>query len=86
MVFLELKRKSEEIFYWKSKQPKEVDFITKKGLKVDNAIQVAVSISDNKVKDREINAFIKAKKELHPNNFIILTEDEEGSENIKIGK
>lgn len=82
LVFLELKRKNEDIFYWKSKRGREVDFIIKKGLKVEKAIQVTVSVSDQKVKDREIKALTDAKYELNPEQFIILTEDEEGVETV----
>jgi len=82
LVFLELKRKNEDIFYWKSKRGREVDFIIKKGLKIEKAIQVTVSVSDQKVKDREIKALTDAKYELNPEHFIILTEDEEGVETV----
>ncbi len=82
MVFVELKRKNEEVFYWKSSRGKEVDFVIKKGLKIDKAIQVSVSVSEEKIKDREIKALIDAKNELNPANFIILTEDEEGIETM----
>lgn len=80
LVFLELKRRNEEVFYWKSKKGKEVDFVTKKGLKIDRAIQVAVSLSDKKVRDREIQSLIDIKDELRPQSLILLTEDEEGEE------
>lgn len=82
IVFLELKRNyKNEIFYWKSKDGREVDFVIKKGLKIDKAIQVCLSLSDKKVKEREINALLKAQEELGPQHLIILTEDEEGKEN-----
>lgn len=83
IVFLELKRKDKDVFYWKSKKGREVDFIIKKGLKVQEAIQVAVSIADKKVKEREIKALIDAKKEINPERFAILTDDEEGTYSIE---
>ncbi len=82
LVFLELKRKNEDIYYWKSKKGREVDFITKKGLKVEKAIQVAISLSDEKVKNREFQALTDAMTELNPMKFLIITEDEEGIEKI----
>lgn len=82
LVFLELKRRNEEVFYWKSEKGREVDFVTKKGIKIDKAIQVAVSLSDKKVKDREIQSLMDAKQKLHPKSLIILTEDDEGKETI----
>ncbi len=69
-VFLELMRRNEEVFYWKSEKGREVDFVIKKGLKIKKAIQVALSLSDKRVKDREIQALADA------------TEDEEGKEII----
>ncbi|MBI5194281.1 MAG: ATP-binding protein [Nitrospirae bacterium] len=80
VVFLELMRRNKEIFYWKSPKGREVDFIVKKGLKIETAIQVTVSLSDKRVKDREINALVDASAELKPSQLIILTEDEEGTE------
>ena len=82
VVFLELMRKNEEIFYWKSKKGREVDFVTKKGLKIDTAIQVTLSLADKKVRDREIQSLVDAKEDLNPAHLIILTEDEEGHEII----
>lgn len=82
IVFLELKRRNEEIFYWKSKKGREVDFVIKKGTKINRAIQVTLSLLNKKVKDREIQALIDAKDELSPDYFTIITEDEEGSEII----
>lgn len=82
LVFLELKRRKEEVFYWKSEKGREVDFVTKKGIKIDKAIQVAVSLSDKKVMDREIQSLMDAKQKLHPKSLIILTEDDEGKETI----
>lgn len=83
MVFLELKRNyKDDIFYWRSKDGSEVDFVIKKGLKIDKAIQVCLSLSDKKVKEREIKALLKAHEELNPQQLLILTEDEEGKETI----
>ena len=76
LVFLELKRRNEDIFYWKSKKGREVDFVTRKGFKIDKAIQVAASLSDKRVREREIQALIEAKENLKPDHLIILTEDE----------
>lgn len=82
IVFLQLKRKDADIYYWKSKQGREVDFVVKKGLKIEAAVQVSLSLSDPKVKNREIQALIDAKAELKPIRFLIITEDEEGIEKI----
>ena len=70
------------MFYWKSEKGREVDFVIKKGLKIKKAIQVALSLSDKRVKDREIQALADSKDELKQEQLIILTEDEEGKEFI----
>lgn len=83
LVFLELKRRNEDVYYWKSKRGKEVDFILKEGSTISKAIQVTTSLSDRKVKEREVQSLIDAKEELKPRQLIILTEDEEGTETIE---
>ena len=77
IVFLELKRRDGDIFYWKSKRGREVDFIVKKGLSVVEAIQVVVSLSDKKVAEREIQSLMDASNDLNIHRLLILTEDEE---------
>lgn len=53
-VFLELKRRNREIYYWKSKDGHEVDFVCREGMKITEAIQVCLDISAEKTRDREI--------------------------------
>jgi len=86
IVFLELKRRNKEVYYWKSKKTKEVDFLIRKGRKIEEAIQVSFNISEPKTKKREIAGLIEAEKELKVNNLTILTEDEEGQEEINRSK
>ena len=84
LVFLELKRQNKDIFYWESKDGKEVDFIVKEGIKITEAIQVCYDINNPKTKEREISALISVYKELKPDRCLIITTDEEKEE--KIGK
>jgi len=84
LVFIELKRRNKELYYWKSNKGKEVDFVTKKGLKIEEAIQVCVSLTESKTKEREIDGLISAVNDLTPSKCMIITEDEEKEE--KIGK
>ena len=79
IVCIELLRRKGEIYYWKSKKGKEVDFIVKEGRKITQAIQVCVSIVDKKVMEREIYALMEAQNELKPESLTILTDDEEDS-------
>ncbi len=89
LVFLELERRNKEIYYWKSKKGKEVDFLTKKGLNIEEAIQVSYNLSDKKTLDREIESLLMAKDEFKIEHLSIITEDEEiekeiGNVKIKI--
>ncbi|TSA11174.1 MAG: ATP-binding protein [Deltaproteobacteria bacterium] len=82
LVYIELKRRNKEVYYWKSKKGREIDFVIKRGPKIEEAIQVSISLVDKMVKEREIRALMEAKEELNPPNLVILTEDEEGQETI----
>lgn len=74
--------KKMKIFYWKSKQGEEVDFVLKQGLKVKQLIQVCYNIDDYDTKKREIKALLKASKELKCRNLLVITEDKKGEEKI----
>ena len=82
LVFIELLRKGYkpnlELFYYKTRNQKEVDFVVRKGTKTDILLQVAY-ILDADVEKREINALCEASQELRCNKLIILTWDLEKS-------
>ncbi len=80
-VFLELKRKGKEIFYWKGK--KEIDFLVKEDLKVKQLIQVCYDIEDKEAKKRETEALLEGMKEFKLKEGLIITWDYEGVEEIK---
>ena len=82
LVFLRLLKAEKEIYYYKTKNNLEVDFLIKKKQKVELLIQVCLTLKDFKTKDREIEALIKAMRELKLKQGIIITEDEE--DEIKI--
>ncbi len=83
-AFIQLKRKFPEIeiFYWKDRYQKEVDFVLKENLKIKTLIQVCYDLSDFNTKEREINALIKASHELKCNDLLIITNNHEGEEEI----
>ncbi|MFH0876262.1 MAG: ATP-binding protein [archaeon] len=54
-VFIELKRKAKEIFYYSDKN--ECDFVIKQQNKITDALQVCYSLDDNN-KEREINGLM----------------------------
>ena len=74
LVFLELKRNDYEIYYHGAKS--ECDFIVKKQLKVIDAIQVAVSLNEEKTKNREIDGLIEALNQYDLKEGLILTEED----------
>lgn len=83
IVAVELLRRSKEIYYYKDKNGAEVDFVIKKGLKIDEMIQVCYNLSDIRIKNKEIKSLIKAGKELKCQRFFIITWDYEDEEKYK---
>lgn len=75
LVFLELKRRQEEIYYYKTENNLETDFVLRKGRKIYQAIQVTQDVD----KQREINSLLKTLNELKLKQGLILTEDQEDS-------
>ena len=78
IVYLELKRSHDEIYYFKTEQGYEVDFLIKEYEQVTHLIQVSQTLSDDKTKKRELRALVKASDELnHSENIelIVLTMD-----------
>lgn len=84
IVFIELLRRYSEIYYYKTKNNLEVDFITKEKLKVKEIIQVCWDLEDDKTKAREINGLSAAMDELGLEQGLLLSYDEEGM--VKVGK
>jgi len=82
LVFLHLLRNGKELFYWKDKEHREVDFIVKEGIVPKSAIQVCWSFEDERTKRREIAALVKAAKELKLNEGLIVTNEYEGTEEV----
>ncbi|MHA1648402.1 MAG: ATP-binding protein [Promethearchaeota archaeon] len=83
-VFIELLRRlGEENIRYFTKNGREVDFIIKKGTKVEQLIQVSYSIDDFQTKDREFRALIMASEDLKCKNLLLVTWDHEGEEEYK---
>ncbi len=81
-VFVELKRKGYEVFFYREKG--ECDFIAKK--KDLLAVQVCYQLNEEN-QQREINGLLGALKKINKNEGIIITRDQEDffeTENIKI--
>ena len=77
LVFLALRRKFQEIYYYKTTNNLEVDFLIKSGKNDLKLIQVADNLDNEKTRQRELNALIKAMDELKLKTALILTEDTE---------
>ncbi len=84
VVFQELKRQNQEIYYYKTKNNSEVDFLVKEKTKVKILIQVAWSLNEAKTREREIKSLIVAMDELGLKQGLILTNDEE--DEVKLEK
>lgn len=76
-MYLELRRRYKEFFYYKTKDNLEVDFLVREGTEVVLLIQVTESLKDPKTKVREYKALVQAMNELGVKKGLILTEDEE---------
>ncbi|MBU2637284.1 MAG: ATP-binding protein [Bacteroidetes bacterium] len=82
LVFLELRRKFPEIYYYKASNNLEVDFLIKSGKNDLMLIQVADNLDSEKTRHRELAALEKAMDELKLKTALILTDDTE--EEIKL--
>lgn len=76
LVFLELKRRFSNIFYYKTTKNTEVDFMVYNNPKEFKLIQVTWSLSDAKTRERETVALIQAMNETKAQEAWILTESE----------
>jgi len=83
VIGIELKRREEEVYYWKDSFQHEVDFVIKRGRKVKGIIQSCFSFENIETENREIRSLIKASKELNCNNLTVLTENYESEEKVK---
>lgn len=81
MVFLELKRRNREVYFY-SQEGGEVDFLIREGGKINEMIQVSYSIEDKNTRKREINALLKASGELGCKNLNVITWDMESEEKV----
>jgi predicted AAA+ superfamily ATPase len=80
-VAIDLKRREFEgelkLFYHKNQKMEEVDFVVQQEMKITHLIQVCYSLTEPKVKEREIRSLLKAGVELQCNRLIVVTNDYE---------
>ncbi|MCG2687151.1 ATP-binding protein [Candidatus Parcubacteria bacterium] len=86
-VFVQLIKKghkfNQDIFYYQTKNKREVDFVLKQNLKIKELIQVCYDVNETKTKEREVKALIEASQELRCNKLLIITYDFETEEKVK---
>lgn len=71
------------VYYWHDRQQREVDFVVTEGLKVKELIQVCYDVEDTNTKKREINALLRASKDVGCGNIHVITWDYEGVEDVE---
>ena len=76
-VFVELLRRGyipgKTLFYYRTRNDKEIDFVTRKGTKVEQLIQVCYDMTSEKTRKRELDALVEAAEELHCDNLLVIT-------------
>ena len=76
-VFVELLRRGYSVektmFYYRSRNDKEVDFVLRKGTHIERLIQVCYDMSSHKTEKREVDSIIECAEELKCNNLVIVT-------------
>lgn len=80
-VFVALLRKGydtdKSLFYYRSRNDKEVDFVTRQGPRVESLIQVCYDLSAERTLKREVDSMIECAGELGCRNLVIVTMSEE---------
>ena len=80
-VFVELLRNGYDtdrtMFYYRSRNDKEVDFVLRKGTHIDQLVQVCYDLSSPKTEKREVDSLTECAEELNCSNLVIVTNNEE---------
>ncbi len=75
MVFIELKRRGMDAYYFKGKG--ECDFLIREGINITGAIQVCYAFGDQETRERELKGLTEAMNTYNLDNGLILTDDTE---------
>lgn len=80
-VFIELLRQGfqteSSLFYYRSRNDREVDFVTRHGAHIHQLIQVCYDMSSPKTEKREVTSLIECGEELKCDNLIIVTNNDD---------
>ncbi|MBW6492528.1 MAG: ATP-binding protein [Lentimicrobium sp.] len=74
--------KNFKLFYWKSREGEEVDFVIQEGNEITKLIQVCWDLDRAKTREREIRALLKASQLNKNASLLVLTQDEETVEKV----
>jgi len=72
-----------DAYYWHDRQQREVDFVVTEGLEVKDLIQVCYDVEDFNTKKREVDALLRASREVGCRNLHVITWDYEGVEEVE---
>lgn len=79
-VFIELVRRGYDVertmFYYRSRNDKEVDFVLRKGAHIERLVQVCYDMRNPKTEKREVDSIVECAGELKCNNLVIVTNND----------
>jgi len=89
LIFIHIRRCTEEIYYYRTAKAQEVDFLWLDNRKNKHLVQVCFSLNDPLTRKREISSLIQAMEELDLRESTVVAMDEEdvmeeGDKRIKI--
>ncbi|MCR5643683.1 MAG: ATP-binding protein [Prevotella sp.] len=80
-VFIELVRRGYDtektMFYYRSRNDKEVDFVLRQGAHIERLVQVCYDMNSPRTEKREVDAIVECAGELKCDNLTIVTYDDE---------
>ena len=79
-VFIEFVRRGYDVeksmFYYRSRNDKEVDFVLRKGTHIECLVQVCYDMSNPKTEKREVDSIVECAGELKCTNLVIVTNND----------